>query len=120
MTDSNGGKTVRGRTLLALREMLLRGTLPAGKRIEEVDLGQRLAVSRPVLRSTLAQLASEGLLETVPSGAYVARHFTLDDVRDAILARSTLEGLAASLAASRFRDPSDLDAARRLNAELGG
>ncbi len=100
--------------------MLLRGTLPAGKRIEEVDLGQRLAVSRPVLRSILAQLASEGLLDTVPSGAYVARHFTLDDVRDAILARSTLEGLAASLAASRFRDPSDLETARRLNAELGG
>ncbi len=118
MTDSNGANTQRGRTLLTLREFVLKGVLPPGKRIEEVDLGRQLGVSRPILRSVLDTLASEGLLEQTPSGSYVARHFTLDDIRDTILARSTLEGLAASLAATRIQNPSELETARQLNAEL--
>src|SRR5579872_6424682 len=111
--------TRRGRTLLALREMLLKGAFPPGKRLEEVDLSRRLAVSRPILRSVLDHLSLEGLLESGPSGGYAARRFTLDDIRDAILARSTLEGLAASLAAKRIQDPTELEPARKLNAELG-
>ena len=35
---------------------------------------------------------SEGLLEAASSGGYAPRHFTLEDIRDAILARSALEG----------------------------
>jgi GntR family transcriptional regulator of vanillate catabolism len=99
--------------------MVLKGALPPGKRIEEAELSRQFAASRRVLRSVLESLASEGLLEPAPSGGYMARHFTMHDVRDAILARSTLEGLAASLAAARFEDPSELAAIRQLNAELG-
>ena len=52
------------------------------------------------------------------SGRYSPRHFTLEDIRDAMLARATLEGLAASLAAKRIQDPVELESARELNAEL--
>jgi TetR/AcrR family transcriptional regulator, cholesterol catabolism regulator len=98
--------------------MVLRGHLAPRKRIEEFDLSRRLGVSRPVLRSALVHLASEGLLEPAPSGGYAARHFTLEDIRDAILARSALEALAAGLAAKRIQDSSELEPARKLNAEL--
>ena len=116
--NPTNASTRRGRALLSLREMLLKGAFPPGKRLEEVDLSRRLGVSRPILRSVLDHLSFEGLLEPGPSGGYAARHFTLDDIRDAILARSTLEGLAAGLAAKRIQDPKELDAARKLNAEL--
>ncbi|HEY4362467.1 MAG TPA: TetR family transcriptional regulator [Bryobacteraceae bacterium] len=99
--------------------MLLRGSFPPRKRLEEIDLSRRLGVSRPVLRLTLEQLASEGLLEPALDGGYAARHFTLEDIRDAILARSTLEGMAASLAAKRIQDPAELESARKVNAQLG-
>jgi len=118
MGDLNGASTLRGRTVLALREMVLKGQLAPRKRIEEFDLSTRLGVSRPVLRSALDHLASEGLLEPAPSGGYAARHFTLEDIRDAILARSALEALAAGLAAKRIRDPSELEAARKVNTQL--
>jgi len=118
MNDLNGASTLRGRTILALREMLLRGQLAPRERLEEFDLSRRLGVSRPVLRSALDHLASEGLLEPAPSGGYAARHFTLEDIRDAILARSALEALAAGLAAKRIQDPSELEPARKLNAQL--
>src|SRR6476661_8950131 len=119
MSDLNGASTLRGRTVLALREMVLRGQLEPRQRLKEFDLSRRLGVSRPVLRSALESLASEGLLEAIPSGGYAARHFTLEDIRDAILARSALEALAARLAAERIQDPSELDAARQLNTQLG-
>jgi len=118
MNESNGASTLRGRTILALREMILRGQLEPRKRVEEYDLSRRLDVSRPILRSALNHLASEGLLEAAPSGGYAARHFTLEDIRDAILARSALEALAAGLAAKRIQDPSELEPARKLNAKL--
>ena len=118
VSPSESAPTVRGRALIAVREMLLRRDLPPGKRIEEIDLSRRLRVSRPILRSLLEHLCSEGLIEARESGGYVPRHFTLEDILDAILARATLEGLAASLAAKRIQDPADLEPARKLNAEL--
>ena len=118
MSDLNGTSTLRGRTVLALREMVLTGQLAPRKRLEEFDLSKSLGVPRPILRSALDHLASEGLLEPAPSGGYAARHFTLEDIRDAILARSALEALAAGLAAKRIQDPSELEPARKLNAQL--
>ena len=118
MSDSNGAKSQRGRTLLALREMILKGHFSPGKRLEEIDLGRQLRVSRPILRSVLEHLLAEGLLEQAPAGGYSVRHFTLDDIRDAILARASLEGLAANLAAKRIEHPSELQPARKVNAEM--
>jgi len=118
MSDLNGASTLRGRTVLALRDMVLKGQLAPRKRLDEFDLSRRLGVSRPVLRSALDRLASEGLLEPVPSGGFAARHFTLEDIRDAILARSALEALAAGLAARRIQNPAELEPARKLNAQL--
>jgi len=63
MADSTNASTRRGRALLSLREMLLKGAFPPGKRLEEVDLSRRLVVSRPILPSLLDRLSFEGLLE---------------------------------------------------------
>jgi GntR family transcriptional regulator of vanillate catabolism len=118
MTDSEGVGKRHGQILPALREMILKGVLRPGTRIEEAELSKQFGASRRVLQTLLQSLASEGLLEVLTSGGYAARHITIDDVRDAILARSTLEGLAASLAAARMEDSSELQPLRALNAEL--
>lgn len=116
--SASESSTLRGRALIALREKLLKGSFAPGKRVEEIDLRQSLGLSRPILRSLLEQLSAEGLLEPIASGGYAPRRFTLEDIRDAILARSALEAVAAGLAAKRITDPSELEPARRLNAEL--
>src|SRR5581483_5501880 len=109
-----GTSTVRGRALVELREMLLKGNFATGKRLEEIDLSRSLGLSRPILRSLLDQLSFEGLLEPFPSGGFAPRHFTLEDIRDAVLARSALEAVAAGLAARRIQDPLELEPARKL------
>ena len=107
-----------GRTVLNLREMLLRGDFQPGERLSELPLVARLGVSRTPIRLALDRLANEGLLEIFPTGGFVVRAFTLTDVYDAIEMRGVLEGTAARLAAERLEDPRELAGLRALEQEL--
>lgn len=107
-----------GRTVLNLREMLLRGDFQPGERISELPLVARMGVSRTPIRLALDRLANEGLLEVLPGGGFVVRAFTLADIWDAIEMRGVLEGTAARLAAERLTDDRELDPLRRLRDEL--
>ena len=89
------------KALLALREMVLAGQLPAGSRIAEVAIAERLGVSRTPIRGALMRLEQEGLLELLPGGGYTVRTFSERDISDAIELRGTIEGLLARLAAER-------------------
>jgi GntR family transcriptional regulator of vanillate catabolism len=81
--------------LTRLREMILRGTLKPGERLREVELAERLAMSRTPIRQALPALAQEGLL--VPAGArgFTVRAFTRADSLQALHLRGMLEGYAA-------------------------
>jgi GntR family transcriptional regulator of vanillate catabolism len=107
-----------GRTLLNLREMLLRGDFQPGERLSELPLVARLGVSRTPIRLALDRLANEGLLEIWPTGGFVVRAFTLTDAYDAIEMRGVLEGAAARLAAERLQDRDELTTLRTLQREL--
>src|SRR3954464_7655742 len=69
-----------GRTLLTLRELLLKGEYKPGERLSELALVARLGVSRTPIRLALDRLAQEGLLEAAPSGGFMVNKFTLDDI----------------------------------------
>jgi GntR family transcriptional regulator, vanillate catabolism transcriptional regulator len=107
-----------GRTLLNLREMLLRGEFKPGERLSELPLVARLNVSRTPIRLALDRLANEGLLESWPTGGFVVRAFTFADVYDAIELRGVLEGTAARLAAERLEDRSELAGLCSIQEEL--
>lgn len=107
-----------GRTLLNLRGMLLRGDFQPGERISELPLVARLGVSRTPIRLALDRLAHEGLLEVSPTGGFVVRAFTIEDVWDAIETRGVLEGAAARLAAERLQHDSELDQLRELRDKM--
>ena len=81
-----------------VRDMIIEGLLPAGSRIHEGQLGQQLGVSRTPLREALKVLASEGLVELVPSRGALVRQLTAKDVQDMLAVLSTLEEMAAPLA----------------------
>jgi GntR family transcriptional regulator of vanillate catabolism len=107
-----------GRTLLNLREMLLRGEFQPGERISELPLVAKLGVSRTPIRLSLDRLAHEGLLEVSPSGGFVVKEFTVDDIWDAIEMRGALEGTAARLAAERLKDSAELADLHRYRDEM--
>jgi len=79
------------RTLHALREMILGGELAPGTRLGEVELADRLGVSRTPIREALSRLAAEGLVELQPNrGARVAT-WTVAELEGVFDLRSTLE-----------------------------
>ena len=88
----------------AMREAILNGQLKPGERLMEVQLAEEMGVSRPPVREAIRKLELEGLVVMVPrKGAYVAG-LTLKDVAEVFEIRSSLEGLAAALAAERITD----------------
>lgn len=119
MPGRSGVNSRRARTLIAVREMVLRGEFAPKKTIEEVELSKALGASRPTVRVILEKLHQEGLLEQSGKGAYVPRLMSSQDIADAIEARGALESVAAGLAARRGVDAAQLDRARRANAALG-
>lgn len=107
--DRSVSQTVRAQ--LALREFVLRGELKPGERVSELQMVERLGVSRTPVRMALVRLEEEGLLEAIPSGGFAVKAFSEREVFEAIEIRGTLEGLAARLAAERGVPAADLQAA---------
>jgi GntR family transcriptional regulator of vanillate catabolism len=81
--------------LARLREMILTGELQPGERITEVDLSNRLGVSRTPVRSALLVLEADGYLEIVGKRGYAVKHFDGEEAFNALELRSILEGVAA-------------------------
>ncbi|MFB9791833.1 GntR family transcriptional regulator [Shinella granuli] len=87
-----------------LRDMIIEGHLSPGTRLNEGQLGQMLGVSRTPLREAIKYLASEGLVELVPSRGAVVKRFGAKDVKDMLSVLATLEELAGRLACASARD----------------
>lgn len=94
-------KPLREIVFESIREAIIDGKLKPGERVMEVQLAEKLGVSRTPVREAIRKLELEGLLIMEPrKGAYVA-DVSLKDLVDVLEVRSSLEGLAASLAATR-------------------
>lgn len=83
-----------------LRDEIVRGFIRPNERLVEVDLAERLGVSRTPVRESLKRLAAEGLIH---GGRHhlVVREHAPDEIREIYEARAALEGYAARLAAQR-------------------
>ena len=102
-----------------LRAELVDGAIPAGSRILEVELADRLGVSRTPIREALRRLESDGFVQRVGPNRLVATPSGVDDLGDIGLLRVELDGLAARLAVRRATRR-DWDHVRALVTELAG
>ena len=98
---SDEGRRVDSRVAQRIRELIVEGVLPPGKRVAEAAIAERLGVSRTPVRSALPALASEGLLEPAGKRGYAVRNFTVEDSYRATEIRCVLEGYAARELAAR-------------------
>ena len=100
--------TFSRQTEALLREQVLTGALPAGSRLNEVELATALGISRGPLREAIQKLAGEGLLSVKSHrGAYV-RQITAPEIVELYEMRTALELYAVDLVTERASDP-DLD-----------
>lgn len=100
-----------------LRDLIIEGRLAPGAKINEVAVGTLLKVSRTPLREAIKRLASEGLIELIPSRGAIVRTFTAKDVEDILAVLSALEQLAARQACA-FAADQDIEAVRRTHQAM--
>ena len=100
-----------------VRDMITEGELGAGTRINETSLGDLLGVSRTPLREALKYLASEGLVELVPSRGAVVRKFGAAEIGDMMSVLRTLEEMGARLACKTASDE-QIEEIRALHDEM--
>jgi DNA-binding GntR family transcriptional regulator len=103
---TNGGTGRISRTHVAydeLRTMIVHGNIRPNERLIEVDLAERLNVSRTPVREALQRLASDGLVVSARRG-WVVREMTLTEIVEIYEVRESLEGYAAGRAAERATD----------------
>jgi GntR family transcriptional regulator, vanillate catabolism transcriptional regulator len=108
--DLGGGSRAGNRALSVMdliRESILGGGVAPGERLNEVQLGKTLAVSRTPVRAALQALAGEGLLDYAPNRGFTVREFPLPAIVDAYDIRAALEGVAARFAAERGLRPEE-------------
>lgn len=85
-----------------LRQAILKGELEPGERLMEIQLANRLGVSRTPIREAIRKLELEGLVIMIPrKGAEVAR-ITEKDLKDVLEVRCALEVLAVELACEKI------------------
>lgn len=81
-----------------LRQAILKGELKPGERLMEIQLANRLGVSRTPIREAIRKLELEGLVLMVPrKGAEVAK-MTVKNLKDVLEVRRALEELAVQVA----------------------
>ena len=87
-----------------LRQAILKGELEPGERLMEIQLAERLGVSRTPIREAIRKLELEGLVLMIPrKGAEVAR-ISESNLRDVLEVRRSLEELAIDLACQRMTE----------------
>lgn len=93
------------------------GTLAPGARLREIELAERLGISRTPVREAIRQLEADGLVSHLPRQGATIRSLDHAEVVELYEMRAVLEGTAARLAA---RAASDIELAElaALNAEL--
>lgn len=85
-----------------LRQAILKGELKPGERLMEIQLANRLGVSRTPIREAMRKLELEGLVLMIPrKGAEVAE-ITEKSLRDVLEVRRALEELSVQIACDKI------------------
>jgi DNA-binding GntR family transcriptional regulator len=98
----NARRTLAEELRLQLADEIVRGELPPGAALDEMELARRFQVSRTPVREAIRQLAASGLVEArAHRGAIVARP-TARRLAGMFESMAELEALCAGLAAERM------------------
>ncbi|OPX45790.1 HTH-type transcriptional regulator LutR [Ruminiclostridium hungatei] len=113
----NDYKPLREVIFNSLREAIIIGELRPGERLMEVQLADKMGVSRTPVREAIRKLELEGLVDMIPrKGAHVAE-LSVKDIMDVLEVRASLDGLATALAAERITDD-ELKELKHINIQF--
>lgn len=114
-TEAVGSPAERAeRAYASLRAAVIEGALTPGTKLGEETLAAHYGVSRTLVRTVLARLVADGLVDSPHGRSAEVAHPTIDEARDAFAVRRVLEREAAVRVAERW----DADIAERLGSHV--
>ncbi|HEY8984028.1 MAG TPA: GntR family transcriptional regulator [Streptomyces sp.] len=109
-----GRTLLRDRACEAIRDAIVSGEIEPGTVVRDIDLAERLGLSRAPVREAFARLVEEGLLESKPQSYTRVTPVVASEVRDAAAVVGSMHELAARVAVTRLT-PADIAAMRAAN-----
>ncbi|MGW0830180.1 GntR family transcriptional regulator [Streptomyces prunicolor] len=105
---------LRDRAYEALRDAIVAGEIEPGAVVRDVELAERLGLSRAPVREAFSRLVDEGLLESKPQSYTRVTPVVAADVRDAAAVVGALHELVTRVAVPLLREV-DVDVMRAAN-----
>ncbi|MBQ0018029.1 MAG: GntR family transcriptional regulator [Clostridiales bacterium] len=97
-------KPLKELVYLELKHKILTGEISSQTRLMEIDLSEKMNVSRTPIREAIKRLSDDGLVKVEPrKGAYVA-NISIKDMLDVFEVREDMEGFVAQLASKRITE----------------
>src|ERR1700678_2511222 len=90
-----GGRGAAVKFYSTLREGIVEGKYLPGERLVETDLSERHEINRNVVRAVLLRLESDGLVVREPNRGARVRVISIDEAREIVDIRVSLETLVA-------------------------
>ncbi|MDF1526089.1 MAG: GntR family transcriptional regulator [bacterium] len=101
----------------SIKTAIIKGKFKPGEKIPEGELADSMGISRTPLREAFHKLENEGFIQIIPRKGAVVAAIDADEAINIYEIKSTLEGLAARLAARNMK-PKDIGKLEKINDEL--
>jgi len=101
----------------SIKTAIIKGKFKPGEKISEGELAESMGISRTPLREAFRKLENEGFIKIIPRKGAVVANIDTEEAINLYEIKSTLEGLAARLAAANMRDK-DIGKLEKINDEL--
>ena len=100
-----------------LRQAILKGELQPGERLMEIQLAEKMGVSRTPIREAIRKLAAEGLVTMIPRKGAIVAGISEKMLKDVLRVRMTLEKMAYECAFENITDTA-IDRLRAAEADF--
>ncbi|MCP4167333.1 MAG: GntR family transcriptional regulator [Chloroflexi bacterium] len=111
-------RTLKENVIQILRQSIIDGSLPSGAELNQVQIAERLGVSRGPVREALGILEQEGLVQSTPYKSVIVTPLTRRYVDELYSVRVALESLALERAIDRLQ-PEDLEELNGIVETMG-
>jgi len=95
ISESGAGQPARDRVYQWVRDEIIRGTLPAGRFLDEVWVSELVGTSRTPVREAFHRLNSERFIDLLPRRGAQVRSVTSRELEEVYTSRRLIEGHAA-------------------------
>lgn len=112
--DGDAPRSRAGMVYRALRRAIIEQALSPGAKLPEDAIGERLGVSRTLVREALGRLAGEGLVELRHNRSAAVAYPSLEEAREVFAVRKAMERLVVEELAGRMTS----EQRRRLRAHV--